>query len=309
MTGGAGFIGSHLVDRLLREDPAQICVVDDLWLGKRSNLRDALRDKRVELRVMDATRPRAMRSVLRAVGADVVFGLATIPLPASLVRPRWSTERIIRLATVLAELLRLGSYSTLIYCSSSEVYGTAVKTPMSETHPYNAETPYAAAKAAGDLIVRSYWRTFGVDAAIVRPFNTYGPRQNEGAYAGIVPLTLRRLREGSPPVIQGDGRQTRDLLYVTDTAEAIVRAYGCAATRGRAVNIASGVEVSVIETVRRLCRLMGYRGEIQRAPARPGDVRRHQGDASAARSLLGFRPKVGLAEGLRRTVAWYLRGA
>ncbi len=306
VTGGAGFIGSHLVDRLIGEDPAKITVVDNLWLGKRANLADARRRSGVDLRVVDAASWTAMRKVLRRTQADVVFGLATIPLPASLARPRWATDRIVRMATVLAELVRLGEYGTLVYCSSSEAYGTAARVPMTEEHPYDVETPYAAAKAAGDLIVRSYWRTFGIDAVIVRPFNTYGPRQNDGDWAGIVPLTLRRLRDGVPPVIEGDGKQTRDLLYVSDTVEALVRAYRVTASRQRVVNVASGVEVSVLDIVRRLCRIAGYRGEIVHAPPRPADVRRHRGDATLARELLGFRPRVRLAEGLRRTVAWYL---
>lgn len=306
MTGGAGFIGSHLVDRLIRERPARVVVIDNLRCGNRANLAGALGRSGVELRVIDATSQLAVRAALRRAKADVVFGLATIQLVASLVKPRWAADQIMRMATVLAELARLGEYQTLVYCSSSEVYGTAVRVPMSETHPYNVETPYAAAKAAGDLVVRSYWRTFGIDATIVRPFNTYGPRQTDGDYAPIIPLTIRRLREGSPPVIQGDGRQTRDYLYVTDSADAIVRAYRAPATRGRVVNVASGIEVSIAEIVGRLCRLMRYKGEITYVPTRLGDVRRHRGDASVARALLGFRPRITLTQGLRRTVSSYL---
>ena len=135
VTGGAGFIGSHLVDRLVREDPRRIDVIDDLWLGRRANLRDAVKRGPVRLHVVDATKLASVHEVMRRARTDVVFDLATIPLPASLVRPRWAYERIVRLATVCAELARLGAYQTLIHCSSSEVYGTAIRVPMSERHP------------------------------------------------------------------------------------------------------------------------------------------------------------------------------
>ena len=305
VTGGAGFIGSHLVDRILRERPRRVVALDNLWLGRRENLAGALRRAGVELRVVDATRLRAVRDVLRAARVEVVFDLATIPLPASLRRPRWAAEQIFTMATVLAELARLGEYATLVHCSSSEVYGTAVRVPMDERHPLGAETPYAAAKAAGDLVVRSYQRTFGIDAAIVRPFNTYGPRQNRADWAGIIPRVLNRLAAGEAPVIQGDGLQTRDFVYVTDTAEAIVRAYLAPASRGRVIDIASGREVRIDRLVALLCRLSGAKVRPVHEPARPGDVRRHHGDPSAAKALLGFRTTVSLEEGLRRTVAWY----
>lgn len=304
VTGGAGFIGSHVVDRILEEGPRRLEVIDNLWLGKRANLAGPLRAG-VRLHVADAGKTHVVRDIVRRAKADVVFALATIPLPASLVRPKWSYEQIVDLALVVAELARLGEYGTLIYCSSSEVYGSAVSIPMRETHPLNAETPYAAAKASGDLIVRSYWRTFGIDAAIVRPFNTYGPRQNAGDYAGIIPLTLRRIRDDAAPVIQGDGRQTRDFLFVTDTADAIVRAYAASGSRGQVVNVASGIEVSIKDVVSEIARLTRYRGPVEWLPARAGDVRRHRGDAGLAKELLGFRPRVGIRAGLRRTVAWY----
>lgn len=238
---------------------------------------------------------------------DVVFDLATIPLPISIVRPRWSAERIAKMATVIAELGRRAAYGTLVHCSSSEVYGTAVEIPMSETHPLNVETPYAAGKAAADLIVRSYWETFELDAAIVRPFNTYGPRQNEGAYGGLIPMTLRRIRAGEPPVILGDGEQTRDFTYVGDTVDGIVETFRSPRSRRRVMNLGTGRETSVNEVVHFLCEIVGYRGAPVRLPARPGDVRRHRSDASLAKELIDYRPRVGIEEGLRRTAEWYLR--
>lgn len=307
VTGGAGFIGSHLVDRLVEEGPRRIVVVDNLWLGKRSNLAAARkRHPAVRLHVADAASQTALREIIRRERVEVVFSLATIPLPASHARPRWAADRITRMATVAAELCRLGEFATLMHCSSSEAYGTAVTVPMSEEHPLGALTPYAAAKAAADLVTRSYWETFGIDAAVVRPFNNYGPRQNEGDWAGVVPLTLRRLREGERPVIYGDGAQTRDFIFVEDTAHALVRAYLEPRTRRRIINVASGHEITIADLIERLSALMGRSFDPIYRPERAADVHRHVADVSLARELLGFAPRVGIDEGLRRTVEWYL---
>lgn len=307
VTGGAGFIGSHVVERILRERPRRVDVIDNLWLGRRENLAEARDRGDVRLHVIDATNATAVRGVIRAARTDVVFALATIPLPASLTRPRWSMDRIVRLTQVCVELARAGEYGALVHCSSSEVYGSAVRVPMDERHPLDPTTPYAAAKAACDLIVAAYQRTYDIDATIVRPFNTYGPRQNRADWAGIIPLTLERIARGEAPIIHGDGKQTRDLTYVTDVAEAIVRAFLAPEARGMVLNIASGREVRIEDLTRRLLRLTGSDLRPVRAEARPGDVRRHRGDASLARRVLGAGPRIGLDEGLRRTVAWYDR--
>ncbi len=306
VTGGAGFIGSHLVDRLIAERPARLVVVDNLFLGKRENLVDARRAyPDLRLYVVDAARPGVMRRILREEAVEIVFDLATIPLPASLQRPKWASHSIYEIALNLCELGRQGAYRTFIHCSSSESYGTAQYIPMDENHPLAVKTPYAAAKAAADLIVCSYVRTFGLDATIVRPFNAYGPRQNERQYAGIIPMVIRRILAGQPPIIYGDGEQTRDYTFVTDIVEGIVAAARHEGTRGRVVNIAMGEEVSINRLVRLICQELGYAGEIRHAPPRPGDVRRHRADSTLARSLLGWRPRVPLEEGIARTVRWY----
>jgi UDP-glucose 4-epimerase len=307
VTGGAGFIGSHVVDRLIAHAPRRIAVIDDLSLGRRANLEDARRcHDGVRLYVADASRTRSLAAILRRERVDVLFSLATVPLPASHVFPARAVERIVRLAAAAAEVTRLGEVRTLVHCSSSEVYGSAVRLPMSESHPLNALTPYAAAKAAADLIVRSYWETFDIDAAIVRPFNTYGPRQNDRRFAGVIPATLRRIVAGRAPLIHGDGRQTRDYTYVSDVAEAIVRAYVVPASRRRVTNIGSGHEVRIGDLVRRLRELADGRLPPVHDAARKADVSRQRADVRAARRILGSRPRIGLDEGLALTVQWYL---
>ena len=307
--GGAGFIGSHLVDRLVDERPRHVSVVDNLFLGREENLASARERIGDTLRVhrLDATDADALGSVMRDDETEVVFNLAVVPLPASLDRPRWSVEHNVDLALVPCELGRLGAFQTLVHVSSSEAYGSAAYVPMDEAHPPVPSTPYAASKLAGDHIVLSYAHTFGLDASVVRPFNNFGPRQNSGSYAGIIPIVVQRAQAGEPIEIYGDGEQTRDFVFVRDTVDAMVRIYAEPATVGRIVNVASGREVSVNELVRTLLETLGSPVEVRHGPPRPGDVRRHLASIDLARELIGYEPRVSLRDGLAETVAWYLR--
>jgi UDP-glucose 4-epimerase len=307
--GGAGFIGSHLVDRLADERPGRVTVVDNLFLGREENIavaRERLGDA-LAFHVIDATDADALATLMRDDATEVVFNLAVVPLPASLDRPRWSVEHNVALALVPCELGRLGLFQTLIHVSSSEAYGSAAYVPMDEAHPPVPSTPYAASKLAGDQIVLSYAHTFGLDASIVRPFNNFGPRQNAGSYAGIIPIVVQRALAGTPIEIYGDGEQTRDFVFVRDTVDAMVRIYDEPATVGRVVNIASGREVSVNELVRLLLEVLDARIPVEHGAARPGDVRRHLASIELARQLIDYEPRVTLRDGLAETVAWYLR--
>jgi len=309
ITGGAGFIGSHLVDRLIKEELEKIVVVDNLFLGKEANLVDELKNfENLKIFREDASDFEKMNKIIRTEDINVVFNLAVIPLPTSLVKPEWTVDVNIKITNVLCELLREEAFETLIHCSSSEAYGSAEYVPMDEKHPLNPTTPYAASKAASDLIVLSYYKTFGLDVAIIRPFNNYGPRQNERAYAGVIPTTLRRILEGQAPVIFGDGEQTRDYIYVTDTANAMVDIYKNKNTRGKIINIGSGKEISINNLIRIICQVIGYNDNnpIHKNP-RVGDVRRHCADITLAKELINFKPKIDFEEGLRETIGWYVK--
>lgn len=308
VTGGAGFIGSHLVDQLINEQPSNLVVVDSFFLGSESNLTDArTRFPRLKLYRLDASDLAGMRQVVEEESVQVVFNLAVVPLPTSLRFPSWTIEKNVGIATVFCELARWNCIETLIHCSSSEAYGSALGQKMDETHPLNPTTPYAASKAAEDTIVLSYVKTFSIDAAIVRPFNNYGPRQNPGSYAGIIPIVVRKVLEGNPVVIFGDGEQTRDFLFVRETAEAFIRVFEETKTRGRVLNIATGRETSVNELVRRLLTAIGKPSHpVIHVESRPGDVRRHCGEITLARQLIGFRPSELAPQHLEETVHWYI---
>jgi len=306
VTGGAGFIGSHLVDVLTREEPESLVVVDNLFLGKDENLKEAcITYPDLKIYHDDAADYEQMKALMERECIDVAFNLAVIPLPASLEQPVWTFRQNVDMVAAMCELARNDVYETLIHFSSSEVYGSSIYAPMDENHPLNATTPYAASKAAGDLMIFSYCRTFGLDMSIIRPFNNYGPRQNERSYAGVIPLTIQRILRNEPPVIYGDGKQTRDYLYVTDTARAAIDVYNTPSTRNRVLNIASGKEVSIEYIIRFIARYFGCEDKILYQAERPGDVRRHIANTYMAKDLIDFKPHVTFDEGLVRTIEWY----
>jgi UDP-glucose 4-epimerase len=177
---------------------------------------------------------------------------------------------------------------------------------MDEEHPRDALTPYAASKSAADQVIDSYIKTFGIDATTVRPFNNFGPRQNPGTYAGIIPIIVNNVRDGVPVQIHGDGEQTRDFLFVRKTADMIVQVFQSAACRGTDVNVATGVETSVNDLVRRMLQVLGVPDHpVVHTDPRPGDVRRHCADVAKARKLLGTSPEPMSDDELAETIDWY----
>jgi len=308
VAGGAGFIGSHLVDRLIGEKPENLVVVDNLYLGedKIRNLSSAKR-RFSSLKVYheEATKIQSMKKILKNENIDVVFDLAAICLPASLIKPKWTYDTNVAIVSNLCELLRKDYFKTLIHFSSSEAYGSAEQVPMNESHPLKPTTPYGASKIASDHLILSYYKTFGIDVSIIRPFNTYGPRQNEGTYAGVIPLTIKRILKGESPVIYGDGLQTRDYTYVTDVVDAAVKVYHTKSTRGKSLNIASAKETSIKNLISKIAELMNCKKPIVYDKPRPGDVRRFIGSNSLAKKLINYKPKIDFEKGLRHTIDWY----
>jgi UDP-glucose 4-epimerase len=311
VTGGAGFIGSHLVDALAACEASAVHIVDDLSLGRRANLESALAHEGVQLTIGDAADLDMLERLAAEWGPfDHCYNLAVIPLPHSLVSPRENVDRNVAMSTAVCELGRRGAFGRLVQYSSSEVYGTALAAPMDEVHPLRPHTPYAAAKAATDLVALSYATTFALNVVVVRPFNTYGERQNDGSYAGLIPAVVRAVLAGEPVVIDGDGEQTRDMSYVGDTVAGTLIAAVASDVKGATLNLGSGEETSVNELVRILLNALGHPDHpVVHGPARPGDVRRLLADTSRARERLGHAPSMPLTRGLERTVAWYLARA
>jgi UDP-glucose 4-epimerase len=306
VTGGAGFIGSHLTDALLAAGCARVAVVDNFFLGKLENLEQAHQEgERFHLYREDAAERTAMEAVIAAERPDIVFNLATKALLYSFFNPAGACKVNLDIALVLGDLLRRGAYGRLIHVSTSEVYGTAVTFPMNEDHPLLAETSYAAGKAAADLLLSSYVNMFDINVTVVRPFNNYGPRQNDGALAAVVPLTIKRILSGQSPVLQGDGMQTRDFIYVADTVRGLLQLANNGETRGQIYNLASCRETSIKSIVEGICRILGYKGAIETKPARTADVRRHLAGNEKIRKVIGDLVLTPLEDGLVKTVDWY----
>jgi len=303
VTGAAGFIGSHVADRLAVDN--DLVLVDDFSIGPRRNLSQLEGRSNVEVVEADITNREAMLDLFGNI--DVVIHMAISCLRTSLAAPELSHD--INAGGTLNVLMasRAHDVGRSLYVSSSEIYGSAQNVPMSESHPVNPTTVYGASKLAGELYALAYWRTYELPVSVVRPFNTYGPRSPyEGARSEVIPRFILQLEAGRAPVIYGDGSQTRDFTYVDDTAAGIILAAECDALVGDVVNVAYGSEASVAHIADALATLVGREDLVSvRAAPRPGDVDRHYADIAKARQLLNFEPKTDLASGLRRTLDWF----
>lgn len=306
VTGGAGFVGSHLVDRLIDEQPAKITVLSNFSLGRFRNLARAINVFRnLEIKTVDISDVGWIGKTF-PINTDVVFNLAAVPLPRTFSEPEFTLKQNINMTLNLCELQRKGWFETLMQFSSSEVYGTKrTKGPMSEQHPTFPTTPYAASKLAADHIVLTYIKTFGIDASIIRPFNIYGPRQNMKEYAGVIPLTIRRILKGECINVDGDGKQTRDYVFVSDVADATVDIYKNINTRGKVLNVASGRSIEIGYLIEKIANIMKYDKPIVHGKRRVADVDEHEADISLAKALINYAPKVVFEDGIKTTVEWY----
>jgi UDP-glucose 4-epimerase len=299
VTGGAGFIGSHLVEGLAAAGWS-VRVLDDLSSGCESNLA-AVRDS-VELLVGDVRDPSAVEGALD--GVSVVFHLGAIAsVPASVEDPLGTGSVNLDGTLRVLEAARSAGAERVVLASSCAIYGDAGPLPAREDAVPRPASPYAVQKAAAELYAGVYTRLHGLATVALRYFNVYGPRQRpDSEYAAVIPRFVAACLEGKPPSIFGDGGQTRDFVSVDDA----VRANLLAATRQEAIggvfNVASGVETSIADLAARICEATGVLEDPSYSPARPGDVRRSVADPEAARERLGFEPEVALTEGLRRTV-------
>ena len=244
LAGGAGFIGSHMCDWLLDREAAHVVILDNFFLGAMENLSLAKTKFPDKITVIngDAADSKVTQEIINKYNFNVVINLATKALLHSFVDPvdayRVNTDIILN----LLELSRQKKYEKLIHISSSEVFGTAEYVPMDENHPRRPETSYAAGKCAADMAVESYIKMFDINALILRPFNNFGPRQNTEQLAGIIPKTIKSIFDGEDVVIEGDGEQTRDYIYVKDTVNVIGRFIENRAYKHYEYNIGSGIE-------------------------------------------------------------------
>lgn len=307
VTGGAGFIGSHLVDSLIKQNPNRLVIVDNFFLGNERNIVSAQNTfSDLEVIRIDASNLSAMIDVINRYKIEMVYDLATIPLPTSLSYPEFTIQTNVGITSCLCEILRRQEFDYLLHLSSSEAYGSAKYIPMDEIHPHQASTPYAASKSAEDLIIESYIRTFDIKASIVRPFNNFGPRQNPGSYAGIIPIIINQVLTEQPIYIFGDGEQTRDFSFVTETAEAIIEISKNVSCLQQTINVATGIETSINKLVSLMLEVLEKPNHsVIYQPPRPGDVRRHCADVSKLKEYTGLSLNSMNINMISETIDWY----
>jgi UDP-glucose 4-epimerase len=307
ITGGAGFIGSHLAEDLVKND-YPVKILDDFSAGNVNNILGLFNYKNFGMIRGSITDKELVAKATSNV--DVIFHLAAqIHVDRSIIEPRHTFE-VNSLGTLnILDAALENNTELVVYASTSEVYGSAQHVPMNEDHPLNPASPYAASKAAADRLCFSYYNTYKLPVVIVRCFNTYGPRQRETGYAAAIPKFISRALSGLPPVIYGDGKQTRDYMYVKDAVNAyklVLKSYE--KVLGKAVNFGTGKEVSINKLAQTILKFSRSKTSLIHVSPRAGEVKRLCADTTLAREALGFSPKYGIEDGLKEFVEWYRQG-
>lgn len=308
VTGGAGFIGSHLADRLAR-DGARVRILDDFSTGSRATAAELCAAHGARLAVLEGD-IRNRETVQRACDGitHVVHQAALASVQRSVEDPVRSTEVGINGTLHLLEEARSRGVRRFVYAGSSSVYGDQPELPKRESMAPRPKSPYALTKLAGETFCTQYFELFGLPTVTLRYFNVFGPRQNpDSLYAAVIPLFIRATLTGEPPHVHGDGGQTRDFTYIENVVEANLLALEADPARvgGAVLNIACGDRTSLLDLLAILARLANRPVAPVFEPARAGDVRDSQAAVEEAERRLGFRPQVDLEEGLRRTMAWF----
>ena len=303
VTGGAGFIGSHVVEALVARGET-VRVVDDLSTGKRENLAGVGLET-VELIEDDLATPGVANRAVAGV-AHVVHIAAIPSVPRSVEDPVKTHRANVDGTLLLLRAARDADVKRVVFASSSSIYGDAPTLPKHEEMPPNPLSPYALQKLIGEHYLRLFHRLYGLDTVALRFFNVFGPRQDPSSmYSGVISIFTAALSEGRVPTIHGDGEQTRDFTYVSDVANGVLAACTAPDVGGQVLNLARGGRTSLNRLFEILRDLIGSEIAPRYGPPREGDVRDSQADITRARKLLGTDSRVSLEEGLRRTVEWH----
>jgi len=301
VTGGAGFIGSHLAEELVRGGHS-VRIVDSLITGKRANLAHV---PGIEFVEGDLAEPGVAERAVQRI--DYVLHQAAIPsVPRSVKDPVSSNRANITSTLNLLVAARDAGVKRLVYAGSSSAYGDTPVLPKREDMAPNPLSPYALQKLVGEQYCRMFTQLYGFETVTTRYFNVFGPRQDPGSpYSGVISLFSTALLEGRQPTIYGDGGQTRDFTYIANVVDGVLRACEAPNVAGEVMNVATGSRISLNELLQTMNRIVGTNLEAVYAGARPGDVRDSQADITKAQMLLGYSPTVGLEEGLQRTLEWF----
>lgn len=302
VTGGAGFIGSHIVSGLL-ERGVTVRVLDDLSSGKRANLAPWI--DRVEFIEGSICSEADCRKAVE--GVDTIFHQAAIAsVPRSVTEPERTHDVNVNGSLRLLVKARDAGVRRIVFASSSAIYGDDPEQPKREAMKPCPISPYALHKLTVEYYLRLFHRLYGVETVALRYFNVFGPRQDpKSEYAAVIPKFITRMLQNIAPTVFGDGTQTRDFVYVGEVARANILAAEAANASGQIINIAGGGRIDLLQLIATLNDVLGTKIAPVMAPPQPGDVRDSSADISIAKSILGFVPQTSFAEGLRRTVEWY----
>ena len=300
--GGAGFVGSHIVDQLLEEDVKEVVVLDNLVRGSRENLEAALTDERVTLVEGSMEDRETLRELME--GKDYVFLLAALWLYECVHEPRRAIEANVVGTWNVIEAAQDAGIEKVVYSSSASVYGNAIETPMTEDHPFNNRTLYGATKIAGEQFFRAIYEQHGLDYVGLRYMNVYGPRMDyEGVYVSVIMKVLDKIDAGEQPSIHGDGSQTFDFVHVSDVARANILAMKSDATDVN-LNVGTGVGTTIKEVVESLLEARGSDVEPEYQPGEAMFVTHRIGSTELAQDLIDFEAEIPYEEGLRSVVEW-----
>ncbi|MFN4260928.1 MAG: SDR family oxidoreductase [Gemmataceae bacterium] len=302
VTGGAGFIGSHLVEALL-DQGERVRVLDDFSTGLRSNLSE--RHPCLEIIEGDLADENSVRRAMRDVA--VVFHLGALASVQKSVEEPKVTHRVCASGTLeVLDAARWAGVRRVVYAASSSAYGLPCGDLQAETEPAQPLSPYAAAKLAGELYAQAFAATYGLETVRLRFFNIFGPRQRaDSPYSGVIALFLAAMTQGRRPTIFGDGLQSRDFTYVTDVVQALRQAATVPGISGKVYNVGTGRGVNLLELVAAINQLLGTELTPKHESPRPGDVRHSRADIRLAQAELGYQPEVSFPQGLAKTLEWY----
>jgi len=302
VTGGAGFVGSHLVDRLI-EEGYEVAVLDNFSSGNIENLKHHLESGMFDLVKGDVRSPDNVKEAIRNV--DAVFHLAAIvSVPLSVENPLLVNDVNVRGTLNLLEASLKADVQQFIYASSSAVYGEADRLPIDERCPTSPISPYAVSKLSAEYYCKVFFQNYRLDTLCLRYFNVYGPRQAGDSYSGVITQFINRLKHRKSPIIYGDGKQTRDFVYINDVVEANMLALKCRHCSGEVINVGTGKFTTINELAGMLIESFGQtRVRLVYKAAREGDIRDSHADISKAERILGYKPKTTLKEGIRKLLS------
>lgn len=305
ITGGAGFIGSHLCEKFVSERETVLCL-DNFENGDLRNVYGLVTSKNFKLIRGDIRDSSLLEKLASRVDA-IIHLAAQIHVERSIVEPMLTYEVNAMGTLNVLEAARKNDVKKVMHTSSSEVYGSAQSIPMNEDHSLGAPHPYGASKIAADRLCYAYIKTYGMNICIARPFNTFGPKQRDYGYGGAISIFTKRVLSGQPPIIYGDGNQTRDYMYIYDLVKAYELILKNSESLREVINFGTGKDIKIVDLANKVIELCGMKGRMKpvHVAPRPSEIRTMVADYSKARKLLGWKPTYTLDQGLKEFVNWY----